>query len=256
MTDYKGSTNEQLTLFDDIDVNINYKKLNITEMSFKDITHVFNRFIVDNSENTKFNVNSLGIITPYIKRINNEQILLSDWSNFLITFRDKSKDNIELDDNVISHLTTSQNTHDHFVMRTGSSIDVKYGPDTVDSNSQFLDNVFAMISKHSDRSFKNATYNFLGTTEVNLYSCLGISSTIINISVCNRILSDIFVDIILYKGGVPLYISKQVQIKPKQSYVINNNNGTNIELEKNDEIRLISTVDNSSDVYIALMERN
>jgi len=104
--------------------------------------------------------------------------------------------------------------------------------------------------------FKNAFFNQLGTTEEIIYTCSGKSSTIMNISLCNKILSDVNADVILYKDGItPIYIIKGILIQPHQAYVISSNNETAINLEDTDEIRVVTDTANSSDIYIGLMEQ-
>ena len=199
---------------------------------------------------------SYGEISEYIISVLGEGILLGDQAYDTITYRPIIEDNIELSDTGNAFITYPVYNTDEFNIQTKSNANVYYRNNDSDSDISLSDSVFAIISKHTTRRFKNAIYNMLGTVEQTLYTCLNTSSTILNISFCNRLLVDIHVDVILYKGGVtPSYIAKNILVEPHYVFVINNNDENGITMEENDEIRIISDTSNSTDVYMALMEQ-
>jgi len=255
MSDFNKIIFNYITIFDNPDVNITYRNDISSNISFSDTAKIFDIFKVNNIDDIKFKIHSIGIISDYIKRISDDYVKFGNISKALVYFKTKINDDIQLSDNSISHMTTHKYASDKSIIRTKAYCNVIYGNDNVNDESKFSDSVFAIISRNSTRRFKNAVFSLLGTTEEIIYTCSGKSATIMNISICNRTLNDVNVDILLYKSGNPIYIIKQLLIKSHQAYVINNNNETNIQLEGNDDIRVVTDTTNSSDIYMALMEQ-
>jgi hypothetical protein len=255
MATFTESTFNYIILFDSIDVKIEYQSNSVDNLLLNDNVQVFDYFKVDNNDNTRFNINTNITISDYIKRIPENYIKIGELSKAILKSKDIVDDTITISDNSISHISAHKKSTDQLVIRTSSYVTIKYAPDDVSDNSNFFDSVSSIISKHSSRRFKNAVYSLLGTTEEILYTCNGKSTTIINISFCNRTINDVLINILLYKSGIPTYIGKEILIKPHQAYIINNNDETNIQLEENDEIRVVANIDNSSDVYMALIEQ-
>jgi len=255
MADFNKRVFDYITLFDDANVNITYRNNISDNMSFSDNARIFDIFKVNNTDEIRFKIHSIGIISDYIKRISNDYIKFGNNSKALVFFKDKTGDNVKLLDSSLSYTTTHKDVFDQTIIRTKAYGNVIYGPDNTNDEANFSDSVFAIISKHSSRRFKNAMFNLLGTTEETIYICTSKNTTIMNISMCNRTLNNVNVDVLLYKSGTPTYIMKGILVKPHQAYVINNNDETNVQLEENDEIRIITDTDNSSDIYIALMEQ-
>jgi len=255
MADYNERIFDYIILYDNPISITSYKDVVSDNINFSDKTQIFNRFIINNIDIFSFYTNIKCNISKFIKRSSNEKIIFSDNTKQRVDFKNILSEKIKFSDYTISHLKTTQYCNDILIIRTKSYCNVIYGPDTNIDNINFSDSVSAIISKHSERRFKNVVLNLLGTTEETIYTCNGKSTTIMNISICNKLLSDIKVDVSIFKAGVPTYIMKKILIKPHQAFVINNNDETNINLEKNDEIRVVSDTSGSSDVYMALMEQ-
>jgi len=246
-----------INISDNTNASVDYKNNNnTTNLLLSDTSTIYNKFVVNESEDIIFIIHPTLRISDYIKRIPEELLEVNDSSRINVDFRNTQKENIVISDSTISHLHTIQTVNDSINFRSEVRGNVIYGPDTSASNTTITDSVFAFISKHSSRNFKNAMFNLLGTTEEIIYTCDVKNTTIINISLCNRTLNNINIDVLLYKSGIPIYIMKGILVKPHQSYVINNNSETNVQLEGSDEIRMITDTDNSSDIYMALMEQS
>jgi hypothetical protein len=255
MADFNKRIFDYITLYDNVNATIIHSNDFSDIVNFYNNTQVFNIYTVNNSDESKFVVHYEMTISDFIKKIPFEYIKFDDITKTTIDYKDKLNDNVEFGIESIAHIHTPRNVYDTAIIRTKVYGNVHYIPDNINNESNFSDSIFAVISKQSVKKFKNAMFTLLGTTEEIIYTCNGKNTTIMNISLCNRILNDINIDVLLYKGGSPIYIMKGILVKPHQSYVINNNEETNIQLEENDEIRVVSDTANSSDIYMALMEQ-
>lgn len=248
---------DYITLSDNSTIIVNYTPNLTDEVIFSDGANIFDVFKVNTSSEAIIVDVSDGNISDYIKTVQGDVINFTDDTSTRIDFNDKLEDNIIINDDTVAHLSISQSINDSFNIRTRAYADVHYNNNNNDSdNIELSDSVFAIVSKLSTRRFKNSFLNSVGIIEEIAYTCSGKSTIMMNISLCNRLLSDVLVDVLLYKNGVTAtYIMKGILVKPHQSYVINSNNETNIVLEDTDEIRVVTDTNNSSDIYMALMEQ-
>ncbi len=256
MADYSERVFDYITLFDDATINVNFSNNLSVGVNISDSAQIFNYFKTGTlSEAILVDVSHINL-SEYIKVVHGDNVNIDDNVYIKAYYHDKVNDNVSFDDEVISHMNTPQDARDSFNIGTKAYVSVHYTADNSNDQVDFTDSVFAIISKHSTRRFKNAFFNLLGTTEEIIYTCSGKSSIIMNISMCNKILSDVNVDVILYKGGItPTYIMKGILVKPHQAYVINSNDETVMNLEDTDEIRVVTDTIDSSDIYIGLMEQ-
>jgi hypothetical protein len=207
------------------------------------------------SDTTSFKDIAILNISDFIKKVSPDCAIFDDTAQQRIIFRNTIEENTIYEDSSYGKVHTSQIVED--VLNVN---DVPYGIVHTSQNSSdtaiLTDEAILMQSYTSNRTFKNAFFNSLGTTEETVYTCSGRSSTIISMSICNITSADIEVNVMFYRGASRTYYQQEIVIPPYIPFVINKNDYDTIILQNTDEIRLISNTTASADVYISLLEQS
>jgi hypothetical protein len=104
-------------------------------------------------------------------------------------------------------------------------------------------------------TFKNSISGSLGTTETTVYEAVGVTATVIGVAVSNVLTSSINVDIKMYDDSAVknAYLIKNALI-PASSNIILVGGEQKLVLEPNDYLTVSSSLDNSTDVIISVLE--
>jgi hypothetical protein len=186
-----------------------------------------------------------------------DQIAFADSTFVRGKYTPKTHDVVTINDETTAKLFTYGESSSEFSVRNTSKGYVTY-PTTQADNAAFEDSTISFITTAYDRIFKNSVLSLVGTTEQTVYYATSPSreATILNLTLCNRILSDIKVDVIMNIDGTDTYLIRDMYIPQGTSYVINNSTETSLQFNQGDNIRVVSDIDNSLDAYAAIMEKN
>ena len=105
-------------------------------------------------------------------------------------------------------------------------------------------------------NFKNAWKHSVGTTGVYVYATpTGSTSTIIGMTLCNILNTDITVDVIIHDDSTngDVYMAKGLKIPKNSSYAIIGGD-QKVVLESQDNIGVKSDTANSLDVFVSALE--
>ena len=121
----------------------------------------------------------------------------------------------------------------------------------------FSDSSNIIVTRTTETTYTNSLLSSVGVSETTLYTCTYDNASIINISLANISSSNIIVDVLLYKGGagIGLKVMKNIDIGVGETFVINKNENCITTMENADELRVISTVASSLDVYTAIVQQ-
>lgn len=256
MPTYPSSTSNTLKFTSSFSADTTYNSEGVNNIILSDESSVYTVFKSSVIDTFSITESITAINSQYIKRVIDYGINISDES-YITVISAESDPNIS--DINISDETTSATTYQGSKVDNISLIDdpkgyVKYDSES-SNNISITDNVSLLISKNLTALFKNAIAVAVGISEVTLYTCSTPSATIVNICLANKHTDTIIVDVILYESGTTArYIIKDIEIGLHQSFVINNSEYNTIALMKTDEIRIVSNVASSLDVYSAVVE--
>jgi len=256
MTDY-SLTFDYVTYSDLTRVICDYNTTQSDEVTFGDSSSAFYVFSVTAIPDTAvFGDMVEGCIDIHTTKVLDEVFSVHDSSFAIGIYRPNARDQVDFSDSVVSYLQTSGRSSDPIRIRTKTDAFVTY-PTETESQADFYDSCMSILDIHSARDFKNAVGSLVGTSEETLYtvSSPAREATVINISLCNRITSDITADVILNIGGNDTYLLQDMPIPASQSFVINNSTESSIELKPGDYLKVCADTDGSLDVYVALMEK-
>lgn len=257
MANHSERNFDNITIIDTSSVRADISDNVSDGLVLSDTSTINSKIIVGEIETLNLVDNSDVVITDYTKRVDLESIQFSDYTIQYVTYRPKLADGIVLSTSSIGNIKTPQDSIDNVQIKTRAYGSVNYkNVDTIPSEIHITDSVVGIVNRYNSTKFKNAMSNMVGTTEVTVYTCLNKESIVMNIGVCNKTLADVLADIIIYKDGItPVYIARNIPIPAHQTFVINSNEETAIALEENDEIRVVTDTIDSSDVYMAIMEK-
>jgi hypothetical protein len=104
-------------------------------------------------------------------------------------------------------------------------------------------------------TFKNSISGSLGTTETSVYTAVGVTATVIGVAVSNVLTSSINVDVKMYDNSAvkSAYLIKNALV-PANSNIILVGGEQKLVLEPSDYLTISSSLDNSTDVIISVLE--
>ncbi len=236
-----------------------YSESSSSSLSLNDIAQVFDKNKASETDNINIDNITRGLVSRYIKKAIEPGISITDDSNQRVDYRPVLSSEFDVSDDSISHMFTPQSSDSDVDILTRAYIDVNYKNISVNTNPfDFSDISNAEVSRKLTKIFKNASFAFVGTSEETIYTCpLSTVTNIMSISISNILASPIVVSVMIYKSGTDqIYILKDYLMEQTESIVINKHYGSNIILEEDDEIRVISSINLSVDVFISLLEQS
>jgi hypothetical protein len=257
-TEYPTYTFDYISLFDNTFITGEYKTSGDGEAFFTDQTSAFFIFkSIQSPDITSFYDNTILECEIYLNKILDENFGVYDSAFARGIYTAITFDTVEFSDTTSSTLNTTGEKTDSIIYRTKSKGYITY-PTQQDDEASFYDSCISLISTPIDYDFKNSIKSLVGTTEEILYAVSSPTkeSTVINLSLCNRILSDIKVDVIMNIDGTDTYLMKDLDIPRGESFVINNSTEASLEFKPGDNLRVVADTDNSLDAYAAIMEKN
>ena len=232
---------------------VNYLGESSSTLDISDSCNVFNIYELSNTNTLDINTLSDIDISDYIKK-NQDTINITSASSIKIDFSDNISETISLSDNTSIIKDTHGYSEDEIILRTKSKISVDYTPEESSDTIIFTDICDLLTIISNKKVFKNAIHSLIGNSNTTVYTCNAKESTIINISLCNRTLNDIKIDISINNSSGITYLGKEILIKPHQTFLINNNEDNNIQLLNGDSITIQSDTLSSTDVLISVLE--
>ena len=250
-----GNSSDIIGISTNLISNTNYGETLTDNVLLVDSASVYDVF----KENSIDTVNLVSVITIIeslsIKRISDDSLKFSDVPSSDGTY----SNNIDPSNINVSDVGSANTVYISPSIDTIDFSDVVIGNITyknqLSSGVNIYDTLSGIKSKDNTSEFKNALLNTVGTTEETLYTCTEYNAQIINISLANRYNGAITADVIIYRGGtVPYYIIKDLPIGISETFVINSDEASVLSLSINDEVRVLSSVNNTLDVYMGLVE--
>lgn len=257
MPTYPSSTSSTLKLTSSFSADTKYGSEAVNTIILSDVTSIHTVYKIGIIDTFSITESITAINSAYVKRITDGGIILSDTTHVMVlSLGDPNiKSDINITDEALSNILYQELIQDDIIIDDDPIGNILYTSVPPSNNISLSDTVTSRILKDLSATFKNAVSVAVGVSEVTLYTCSANSAEVVNICLANKHTDTITVDIILYKSGsTARYILKDVEIGLKQSFVINNSEHSTISLMKTDEIRIISDVASSLDVYAAIVE--
>ena len=224
--------------------------------SFIDKAQVFNRYYMSCSDGAMFVDDIIDIVTPYIKRIG-DFFLMEDEAIQIAYYRIKIKEKLIFSDDTIARLIVHAEQADDVQLSDIAGSAVHFSDPLIpDSTLVITDSCKITVSRIDPWKFTNALVAGIGTTETTLYTCPEGIAEVINMSFCNVSSNTLTFSLSLYKTGTTeFHIIRDIPLDQGESFVINNVKDLITSIEKSDEIRVTSSISNSIDAYIAILEK-
>ena len=244
-------------VFSDHSEELRARKDVLDVLNINDKTEVFDRFytFIDANDITLSDT-PFGNISEFIKRLGTN-IILTDNTSFIAYYRNRFQENIVINDESTNRKISPSHHEEEVNINTFCDGSV-YFHTALQSNSELIlsDTAKCIISRYREEYLTNSMKANIGTIESVLYKCLYNVAEVINISLTNRISSSISVSVMLYKYNAtnPINIVKDVVIDTGETFIINKNEKCVTSIEKDDEIRIISSSDSSVDAYAAIID--
>ena len=193
----------------------------------------------------------------YVKKTTLDTLHTSSTSIGHSILRPKINDDVILTGSSLGHLHAKPKCATTLDFLTSSDViahfkDVQNNMNTVtmSATTNFI------LSRFKSRTFKNSIKASLGTTLNTIYTCGVQLATLINISAVNITGSPTTITVFLNIGGVQTTLVNGTTIPINTNFVLNNTfKNSPILIMSGDYVQVVSTVNNSLDVYISLLEQ-
>ena len=246
------STTSKINFSDNIADTYTFRVSNLSRIDLSTTANIFNIFYDNTSSTFNLSDNTISILSP-IQVIPNNIIDFSTNSRITLKVNSVANNTITFDDNTTSLLNIKNQYSSTIDFSDETTLFYRHSELSDNSTINLSDNtIIDVLFQAKKKIFKNKVFPMLGTTHEVIYTATK-ETLIMNISICNRLTTEIKVYIVI-NNGIDIFLAKDVIVGESECYIMNNNNKSPMQLNVNDELILYTDTDNSADVYIALLE--